>query len=137
MFISNEYGSIEKFDHFIIDTTNIFYKIDSEIFNDSIETANELIHNTHSKNNLPSKCIVVTDAYLQIINQESFVFSGRKGSAKTTLVEIIEKYDHENFESQYKRLYPLIFEKMNVEIFFETFRELKLLLKAKTEGIDN
>lgn len=120
-FSSSDEESINKFVRAIIDTTNLLYNIDSEKFSDSVEMVNELIHNNHSKNTLPSNCMILTDAYSQIINQESFVFSGRKGSGKTTLIELIEKYDYEKFTNRYKHLYPISFDKMNVEYLYDNY----------------
>ncbi len=128
-FSSNDEEAIEKLARIIIDITNLIYKINSENFSSSIEKVNELIHNKHSKNTLPKSCMILIDAYNRIIKQESFVFSGRKGSGKTTLIELIEKYDYKQFANMYKTLYPISFDRMNVEALYDSYTNI-----GKTSG---
>lgn len=65
--------------------------------------------------------MVLIDAYQQIINHHSYVFFGRKGSGKSTLQEIIENYDPEEFSNQYQTLYPIKFDKMELESLYSLY----------------
>lgn len=123
-FRSRENEEIEKIALSIINITNLLYKINSQQFKNSVEAANELIHNTHANGRLPNNCMVLTDAYTQIINQESFIFTGRKGSGKTTLKELIENYDPRNFLNNYKTLYPIVFDSMNIQYLLDLYEEI-------------
>ena len=105
----------------IIDRTNLLYKLGDPKYDNNREAINRLIHNNHSIGDLPSNCMVLIDAYQQIINNESDVFFGRKGSGKSTLKEIIENYDPQAFANQFKTLYPIKFEKMNIESLYELY----------------
>ena len=65
--------------------------------------------------------MVLIDAYQQIINHHSYVLFGRKGSGKSTLQEIIENYDPEEFSNQYQTLYPIKFDKMELESLYSLY----------------
>lgn len=112
---------VSKLVNCIIDRTNLLYKLSSPKYDNNREAINRLIHNNHSIGDLPSNCMVLIDAYQQIINNESDVFFGRKGSGKSTLKEIIENYDPEAFANHFKTLYPITFEKMNLESLYELY----------------
>lgn len=72
---------------------------------------------------LPNKCMIKTDVYDAVINQDAYFIIGRKGSGKTTLLDAIKHYDSKLYYNNYKMTNSVNAESINLELIY---RELIL-----------
>lgn len=70
---------------------------------------------------LPHSCLVKTDIYGKILNQECFFIAGRKGSGKSTFINNFRNMDKEKFDSLYKQMVPIRAEDFQHEDAYGTF----------------
>lgn len=70
---------------------------------------------------LPDSCLVKTDIYGKILNQECFFIAGRKGSGKSTFINNFRNMDKEKFDSIYKQMVPIKAENFQHEDVYGTF----------------
>lgn len=70
---------------------------------------------------LPYSCLVKTDIYGKILNQEYFFVAGRKGSGKSTFINNFRSMDKDKFDNLYKQMIPLKAEDFQHEDAYGTF----------------
>ncbi len=70
---------------------------------------------------LPHSCLVKTDIYGKILNQECFFIAGRKGSGKSTFINNFRNMDKDKFDNLYKQMVPLKAEDFQHDDVYGTF----------------
>lgn len=107
----------------IIRETDLANKRKDYKFESEEEIYEYLFISTASNGKLPRECMYKTDAYSGIISQRIMFIIGRKGSGKTTFFDVLQKYDVDYFESNYKILRPISAEYINLEYLYSVVKK--------------
>ncbi len=83
---------------------------------------NQLLFNTKANNKLPKECMLKVDAYDDIIKQRILFVVGRKGTGKTTLLEIIKGLKADEYHRKYKTLSPVNMDDININRLYGLIR---------------
>lgn len=70
---------------------------------------------------LPDSCLIKTDIYADILNQEYYFVAGRKGSGKSTFINNFRGMDKVKFDNMYKQMVPVKSEAFQHEDAYGTF----------------
>ena len=119
------FGQIEQIVGKIIKETNLAYKKRDYSFSSKDDMMELLFGESKANQKLPQKCMYKTDAYINVINQHRRYIIGRKGSGKSTFLELLEKYDVIAFEENFKVLKPIAAEKINIEHAYTVINSFK------------
>lgn len=121
--ISISPNSRRKYNNFIekiiARTNNIHKKVEYQ-FKDKQEKYDVLLKNTSADGKLLRKCMIKMHAYDEIISQRSYFIIGRKGSGKSTFLEILGKLDVDKIERHYKALRPIYIEHIDINSIYHT-----------------
>ena len=104
-------------------------------FSGKEEAYSVLFCNTDSKDKLPRGCMYKSEAYSNIMSNEGTCFLvGRKGSGKTTFFEVLEKYNPEEFDRNFKVLRPISVEDIREDHLYSAINNLSMDYKIFGQG---
>lgn len=113
------------FDDFISTVSNKAqenYENSTNEWSNEDEEENELLFNTKSNNKLPKECMIKVDAYDDVMKQHILFVIGRKGTGKSTLLEIIKRLKADEYHKKYKSLSPINMDDININRLYEVIR---------------
>ena len=102
----------------IISITENMKRIREPVFDGIDDKIQKLLLTNASEGNLPKECIVDLKVYDDMFSQRNSFVMGRKGSGKTTILEVMERRDPKLFAERYKTLYPIYAEEIEMEALF-------------------
>ncbi len=103
--------------------TAIYNKMDkSEEYEDSRVALDKLFKLTDNTK-IPDICLVVSDLYFKILNQECYFVAGRKGAGKSTFINNFREMDRDYFDKKYKSMVPLSAEAFQHEMAYSMLIE--------------
>lgn len=110
--------------------TAIYNKMDkSEEYEDSRIALDKLFKLTDNTK-IPDACLVVSDLYFKILNQECYFVAGRKGAGKSTFINNFREMDRTYFDKKYKTMVPLSAEAFQHEMAYS------MLIESHTKELD-
>lgn len=119
----------------IIYETSVAHRRKDYKFSGKEEAYSVLFCNTDSKDKLPRGCMYKSEAYSNIMSNEGTSFLvGRKGSGKTTFFEVLEKYDPEEFDRNFKVLRPISVEDIREDHLYTAINNLSMDYKIFGQG---
>lgn len=107
----------------IIKRTEEIAKFREFQFDNDIEKYENILYMQNANGKLPMKCMVRVAAYDSIIAQTNMFVVGRKGSGKSTLFEVLQKYNIELFSNRYKSLKPINADAINMGSLYTVFKK--------------
>lgn len=112
---------IKKIVKEVIKKTEVYFWLKDNSFDSLEEEYAALFLNYSAEHNtqLPRDCMIKTDAYDFIINQNGFFVIGRKGGGKTTLLESIRGYDPKLYLDKYKTANSIKAESINLAFIYD------------------
>ena len=72
-----------------------------------------------SRGTLPKDCMLIPQAYNDMFNTHKLFIVGRKGSGKTTFLEMLKEYDADKFNRIYKSLEIIKYDNLPIEQIYE------------------
>jgi len=94
----------------------------SDEVEDEVAIYENLLNMNKANGTLPKDCMIKVDAYDSITTQSCFFVVGRKGSGKSTLFEMLEKYNASLFMSRYKTLIPVQADVLDMNSLYSVFQ---------------
>lgn len=111
-------ASIKKLVDSIISITENMKRIREPQFDGIDDKIEKLLKSNTSEGNLPKECIVDLKVYNDLYYQTNSFVMGRKGSGKSTILEVMERRDPKKFAEKYKTLNPIEAEKIDMETLY-------------------
>lgn len=124
--LSNSRHKYNDFIEKIVARTNNVHNKAEYQFEDKQEKYDVLLKNTSADGKLLKKCMIKMHAYDEIINQRSYFIIGRKGSGKSTFLEILGKLDVDKIERHYKALRPIYIEYIDINSIYHTINSTRI-----------
>lgn len=112
---------IKKIVKEVIKKTEVYFWLKDNSFDSLEEEYAALFLNYSAEHNtpLPRDCMIKTEAYDFIINQNGYFVIGRKGGGKTTLLESIRGYDPKLYLDKYKTANSIKAESINLTFIYD------------------
>lgn len=109
---------INKLVDIIISRTENMKRLREPYFDGRDDKIQKLLLTNASEGNLPKECIVNLKVYNELYYQTNSFVVGRKGSGKSTILEVMERRDPKKFANHYKTLYPIQAEQIDMESLY-------------------
>ena len=123
---NSDKSTINNLASLIINKTEKLYDARNDKFDSNDQKIDELLFLTTANDKLPKECMVELDIYSSIMSQRNYLIIGRKGSGKSTLVEVIKRFDPMRFSEKYKAIRPIFAETFRMEYLFKIINKYKL-----------